>query len=117
MNATANWVQQLFRCFMWHRQPIASCSQWMRGVRIRTFGDWGEPPDGGVQWPPFRNFGDTFYTYQILLDLKVEKGFAIRTEPHPRFYADRTGTVPVAVPALIRNWFAMGVIRFGGQFT
>jgi hypothetical protein len=24
-----------------------------------------------VQWPPFRNFGDAFYTYQILLDLKV----------------------------------------------
>ena len=48
-------------------------------------GDWGESPDSGLQWPPFRNFGDTFYTYQILLDLKVEKGMAIRTEPHPRF--------------------------------
>ncbi len=22
--------------------------------------DWGQPPDGGVQWPPFRNFGDHF---------------------------------------------------------
>lgn len=47
---------------------------------------------------PFRNFGDNFYTYQILLDLKVEKCMAIRTEPHPRFYTDRTDTVPVAVP-------------------
>src|SRR6202140_3125310 len=70
-------------------------------------GDWGPPPDGGVQWPPFRNFGDHFYTYQILLDLKVEKGMAIRTEPHPRFYADPTDTVPIAVPALIRNWWPM----------
>jgi hypothetical protein len=70
-------------------------------------GDWGDPPDQGVQWPPFRNFGDNFYTYQILLDVKVEKGSAIRTEPHPRFYADRTGTVPIAVPALIRNWWPM----------
>ncbi|MBV9981517.1 hypothetical protein [Bradyrhizobium sp.] len=75
--------------------------------RLVLSGDWGEPPDSGVQWPPFRNFGDNFYTYQILLDLKVEKGFAIRTEPHPRFYADRTGTVPIAVPALIRNWWPM----------
>ncbi|MGB8401826.1 hypothetical protein [Bradyrhizobium sp.] len=69
--------------------------------------DWGEPPDSGVQWPPFRNFGDTFYTYQILLDLKVPKGMAIRTEPHPRFYTDRSDTVPVAVPALVRNWWPM----------
>ena len=59
-------------------------------------GDFGPPPDGGLQWPPFRNFGEKFYTYQILLDIKVEKGLAIRTEPHPRFYTDRTDTVPVA---------------------
>src|SRR6202049_1700679 len=70
-------------------------------------GDWGPPPDGGLQWPPFRNFGDTFYTYQILLDLKVEKGMAIRTEPHPRFYTDPTDTVPIAVPELVRNWAPM----------
>jgi hypothetical protein len=47
-----------------------------------------------MYWPPFRNFGEHFYTYQILLDLKVEKGMAIRTEPHPRFYTDRTDTAP-----------------------
>ncbi|KQW18189.1 hypothetical protein ASC80_22455 [Afipia sp. Root123D2] len=70
-------------------------------------GDFGPPPESGVQWPPFRNFGDSYYTYQLLLDLKVEQGFAIRTEPHPRFYTDRTDTVPVAVPALIRNWWPM----------
>ena len=70
-------------------------------------GDWGDPPDSGLQWPPFRNFGDTFYTYQILLDLKVEKGMAIRTEPHPRFYTDASDTVPIAVPALLRNWWPM----------
>ena len=57
--------------------------------------------------PPFRNFGDNFYTYQLLLDLKVPKGMAIRTEPHPRFYTDATGTVPIAVPALVRNWWPM----------
>jgi hypothetical protein len=69
--------------------------------------EWGEPPDPGLQWPPFRDFGGSFYTCQLLLDLKVEKGMAFRTEPHPRFYSDRTGTVPVAVPALIRNWWPM----------
>ena len=39
-----------------------------------------------------------------LRDLKVENGFAIRTEPHHRFYTDRADTVSVAVPALVRNW-------------
>ena len=75
--------------------------------KLKLEGDWGPAPDGGVQWPPFRNFGDSFYTYQILLDIKVEKGMAIRTEPHPRFYTDPTDTVPIAVPALVRNWWPM----------
>src|SRR5881398_1394332 len=48
--------------------------------RLVLEGDWGPPPDSGIQWPPFRIFGEGFYTYQILLDLKVEKGMAIRTE-------------------------------------
>ena len=34
-------------------------------------GDWGEPPDSGILWPPFRDFGGAFYTYQLLLDLKA----------------------------------------------
>lgn len=70
-------------------------------------GDFGPVLGSGGQWPPFRNFGGTYYPYQLLLDLKVEQGFAIRTEPHPRFYTDRTDTVPVAVPALVRNWWPM----------
>ncbi len=76
--------------------------------RPRIFdGDFGPPPEEGLQWPPFRTFGGKFYTYQILLDLKVGEGLAIRTEPHPRFYANSTNTVPIAVPALLRNWWPM----------
>jgi hypothetical protein len=70
-------------------------------------GDFGPPPSPDLQWPPFRAFGTAYYTYQILFDLKVEPGYAIRTEPHPRFYTDPTDTVPIAVPALLRNWWPM----------
>jgi hypothetical protein len=72
-------------------------------------GDFGPPPDGSdLQWPPFRSFGPDYYTYQLLLDLKVGKEWAVRTEPHPRFYTDTTDTVPVAVPALLRTeWWPM----------
>ena len=41
------------------------------------------------------------------VDLKVEEGWAIRTEPHPRFYTDPTDTTPIAVPALVRRWWPM----------
>ncbi|HZV04627.1 MAG TPA: hypothetical protein VE999_06025 [Gemmataceae bacterium] len=70
-------------------------------------GDFGPDPGTGAQWPPFRTFGETYYTYQILLDLKVDEGWAIRTEPHPRFYTDPTDTTPIAVPALLRHWWPM----------
>ncbi len=71
-------------------------------------GDFGPAPDGDLQWPPFRSFGRDFYTYQLLLDLNVGPDWAVRTEPHPRFYTDTTGTVPIAVPALLRTeWWPM----------
>ena len=71
-------------------------------------GELGPPPNDDLQWPPFRSFGRNFYTYQLLLDLKVGADWAIRTEPHPRFYTDTSGTVPIAVPALLRTeWWPM----------
>ncbi len=79
----------------------------LRG-RVKLDADWGEDPGDGLMWPPFRSFGEAFYSYQSVFDLKVPRGYAIRTEPHPRFYADTTGEVPIAVPALIRtSWWPM----------
>jgi hypothetical protein len=75
--------------------------------RLVLDGDFGPPPDDGRNWPPFRIFGEHFYTYQLLLDLKVEAGLAIKIEPHPRLYTDPTDSVPIAVPALLRNWWPM----------
>src|SRR5271170_3821477 len=78
------------------------------GGKVALGGDFGPPPvDHGGEWPPFRAFGDLYYTYQLSLDLKVDEGWAIRTEPHPRFYTDPTDTTPIAVPALIRRWWPM----------
>jgi hypothetical protein len=71
-------------------------------------GEFGPPPSPGLQWPPFRSFGAGFYTYQLLLDLKVPEGWALRAEPHPRFYLSEAGDVPLAVPALLRtSWWPM----------
>ena len=76
--------------------------------RVLLDADWGEPADPEMMWPPFRTFGEDYYSYQIALDLEVPAGWAIRTEPHPRFYTDATNTTPLAVPALIRSeWWPM----------
>src|SRR5436305_12548701 len=44
----------------------------------------GERPPGEPMWPPFRPFGEHYYSYQLSLDLAVPPGWPSRTEPHPR---------------------------------
>ena len=83
------------------------CRVTTRGGIPMFEGAFGEPPSPGLQWPPFRSFGRQYYTFQLLLDFKAENGFAIKAETHPRFYTDATGTVPVAVPAVLRHWWPM----------
>jgi len=74
---------------------------------LPVFSHPGQPDAPSDQPAPFRSFGAGYYTYQSSIDLKVEPGLAIKVETHPRFYTDRTGTVPIAVPALIRHWWPM----------
>ena len=89
--------------YVWHCLPFSEGAQYgielfypyenelhvtTRDSKLIFDGDFGPPPENGLQWPPFRTFGEKFYTYQILLDLRVVEGLAIRTEPHPRFYAE-----------------------------
>lgn len=84
-------------------------------LRVRTIdgavileADWGDPPEPGMMWPPFRPFGADYYSYQLSLDLMAPAGWAIRSEPHPRYYTDATNSTPLAVPALIRSdWWPM----------
>jgi hypothetical protein len=76
------------------------------GALVFDYGP-GETLDPGETPPPFRSFGREYYTHQIMIDLKVEPGLAIKTETHPRFYSDTTGTVPIAVPAVLRHWWPM----------
>jgi len=76
--------------------------------KVRLEADWGEPADPDMMWPPFRSFGEDYYSHQLSLDLAVPLGWAIRTEPHPRYFTDPANTTPLAVPALIRTeWWPM----------
>ncbi|HEY1414626.1 MAG TPA: hypothetical protein VGF42_01930 [Caulobacteraceae bacterium] len=76
--------------------------------KVRLDADWGPEPGDGLMWPPFRTFGEDFYSYQLSLDLEVPPGWAVRTEPHPRYFTDPSNETPLAVPALIRSeWWPM----------
>lgn len=77
------------------------------GGEIKFDGEFGDEEDPDERRPPFRSFGAAYYTYQLLLDLKVPEDKAVKIEPHPRFFTDTTGTVPIAVPAVIRHWWPM----------
>lgn len=108
---------------IWHCTPFSENARYGLEVlypfdqelRVRATQDgvsldaeWGPDPRNGLNWPPFRTFGEAYYSYQILLDLKVEPGWAVRVETHPRYYADTSNSTPLAVPALIRTeWWPM----------
>ncbi len=107
----------------WHCMPFVEGAQYglelfypydnelrvtKRDGHVVLEGDFGPAPETGINWPPFRSFGEGFYTYQLLLDLKLTDDMAVRTEPHPRFYTDPNDDVPLAVPALLRtSWWPM----------
>ena len=76
--------------------------------RVVLDGDFGPAPDATDNWPPFRSFGNDYYTYQILIDFKVPDDVAVLTAPHPRLFTSSTDDVPIAVPALLRtSWWPM----------
>ncbi|HUN40571.1 MAG TPA: hypothetical protein VMU81_09795 [Acetobacteraceae bacterium] len=105
----------------WHCMPFVESAQYgielfypfdnelrvtRRDGRVVLESDWGPDPGTGINWPPFRSFGDDYYSYQLLLDLNVPDNMAVRTEPHPRFYTSAADDVPIAVPALLRtSWW------------
>ncbi|MBV8455616.1 MAG: hypothetical protein JO122_03250, partial [Acetobacteraceae bacterium] len=79
-----------------------------RNGRVILEAEWGPDPMTGINWPPFRAFGEQYYTYQLLLDLHVADEMAVLTTPHPRYFTSLVDDVPLAVPALLRtSWWPM----------
>ena len=107
----------------WHCIPYSEAAQYgielfypfdtelrvgQRDGRVVLDADWGPDPGTGINWPPFREFGEGYYTYQLLLDLKVADDMAVLTQPHPRYYTASDDDVPLAVPAMLRtSWWPM----------
>jgi hypothetical protein len=62
---------------------------------------------------PFGVFAPHHYGMSAAVDLMPPPGYVLRIEPHPRFFTDRTGSVPCAVPGhLERFWPRMFFVVF-----
>ncbi len=72
--------------------------------------DWDYSREPGVTGGEFRAFSPVeaskFYLINTRLDLEPPPGYVIRTEPHPRYFTDDTGTVPLAMIGHLQNeWY------------
>lgn len=56
--------------------------------------------------PPMVSFAPGHYGMTSCLDMEPPDGYVIRTEPHPRFYTDDSGTVPCMLVGHIRRWWS-----------
>jgi hypothetical protein len=60
--------------------------------------EWDFAREGnGVTGGELVVFAPGFYLLNTMLDLRAPAQHVLRTEPHPRFFTDTTGTVPVAL--------------------
>jgi len=107
----------------WHCIPFSEAAQYgielcypfdnelrvtKRNGQVVLDAEWGPDPQTGINWPPFRTFGEDYYSYQLLLDVKVPDAMAVLTQTHPRYYTSAENDVPLAVPALLRtSWWPM----------
>lgn len=55
---------------------------------------------------PMSTFAMDHYGMSSSLDLEPPEGYVIRTETHPRFYTDTTGTCPIMLPGHIHRWWS-----------
>jgi tetratricopeptide (TPR) repeat protein len=78
---------------------------------IRIEWDFANEPGGGVSGGEFGTFhpqnASMYYFFACGLDLLPPPGYVVRTEPHPRYYTDNTGTFPWPVVGHLQSaWFA-----------
>ena len=109
----------------WHCQPFVDgstcglellypfrteCRVTRDGDGLRFEGDFGDElsslqPGTAPGASPFAAFAAHHYGLSSLLDVVPPPGYALRLEPHPRFFTDTTGEVPIAVPGHLQRFW------------
>jgi hypothetical protein len=71
---------------------------------VRFEGDFSPLLDAGIPHP-FGVFAAGHYGMATALDLLPPPGYALRLGPHPRFFTDRSGQVPLALPGHLQRFW------------
>ena len=67
------------------------------------------PTDFGI----FDTRPHRYYVFRTSVDMKCPPGYVMQTQPHPRFYTDMTGTVPLAlIGQLESEWWPKPLVIF-----
>jgi Flp pilus assembly protein TadD len=77
---------------------------------VRFEWDFAREPGGEVTGGEFRAFSpleaSRYYLFNTRLDLQPPPGYVLRTEPHPRYFTDDTGTTPLSMVGHLQNeWY------------
>jgi tetratricopeptide (TPR) repeat protein len=68
---------------------------------VRIEWDFSKEPGGELSGAEFATFfpkeASRWYLFTTRIDVQAPPGHVIRTEPHPRYFTDETGTAPVAL--------------------
>jgi hypothetical protein len=103
----------------WHCQPFAEgagygvelvypyeseCRVVSEPEGVRFEGDFSSLTDQGLSYP-FGTFAAGHYGMATALDLLPPPGYALRLGPHPRFFTDGSGEVPLAVPGHLQRFW------------
>lgn len=91
--------------YPWDAECIITCDE---SGHVHFEGDFSEDEKVcSMKFPPFMTFAPNHYGFTSSLDIETEPGQVLRIEPHPRFYTDTTGEVPVAVAGHIEaEWWS-----------
>jgi hypothetical protein len=67
-------------------------------------GDFTVESTNAGNWErPFSSFAPHHFGFTSSLDIETEDGYGTMILPHPRYYTDRTGTVPLAIQGMIES--------------
>ncbi len=77
---------------------------------------WDPSQEKGLTGGEFSCFAPGHYGFNTGLDLQVPTDCVLRIEPHPRFFTDRTGTVPLPIIGNLQTewWPKMFFVAFVG---
>jgi hypothetical protein len=104
----------------WHCQPFvegathglelvypyhSECRVRNEGGELRIEGELAEEMQAAGLPHPFGVFAAGHFGMATALDLLPPPGYALRLGPHPRFFTDRTGEVPLALPGHLQRFW------------